>query len=786
MEERSLHILEFDKIIEMLSGYATSEAGRALCAKVRPSTNLRKIREYQKNTTDARDRIQKKGGSISFRGVKDISETLARLNVNASLSQAELLKVSSLLAVTERAKSYGDNEEIKDSLSEEFSFLEPLVSLNREIRRCILSEDEMADDASPALSSLRRKRKQTEEKIRESVNSLLNAARDYLSEPVITQRDGRFCLPVRAEHKAKVPGLVHDTSATGQTLFVEPMAVVNLNNELFELDSEEKKEIERILAALSASLAPHTDDIRDNIRICKKLDMIFAKALFADAMDACEPTFSTDRYIELKNARHPLIDRKKIVPIDLRLGRDFNLLVITGPNTGGKTVTLKTTGLLTLMGQAGLHVPADEATLGVFEEVFADIGDEQSIEQSLSTFSAHMTNIVHILGEAGPTSLCLFDELGSGTDPTEGAALAEAILLFLNRMQVRTVATTHYAEIKIFALKTPGVENACCEFDVETLSPTYRLLIGIPGKSNAFAISRRLGLSEHVIEEARGLIGTQDESFEDVIGKLNDDRTAAEKARRDAEGYKREIEDLKVRLAKKEERLEGSREKLLNEAKAEAAKILKNAKDTADETVRNINRLAAGSADDRAIEAQRDRLRNSLKETDSGEKLKIKGPSKPVSPKKLDVGDTVRIMSLGGTEGTLTSLPDKDGNVTVSMGFMNSKVKVKDLELVRKGAAEKEPPQKKEFSGIAPKALTISPELNLIGMTTDEALPELEKYLDDAYLAHLPSVRIVHGRGTGALKDAVHRRLKRVKYVKEYRLGAFGEGSDGVTVVSFK
>ena len=786
MEERSLHILEFDKIIEMLSGYATSEAGRALCAKIRPSTNLRKIREYQKNTTDARDRIQKKGGSLSFRGVKDISETLARLNVNASLSQAELLKVSSLLTVTERAKSYGDNEEIKDSLSEEFSVLEPLVSLNREIRRCILSEDEMADDASPALSSLRRKRKQTEEKIRESVNSLLNAARDYLSEPVITQRDGRFCLPVRAEYKAKVPGLVHDTSATGQTLFVEPMAVVNLNNELLELDSEEKKEIERILAALSASLAPHTDDIKDNIRICKKLDMIFAKALFADAMDACEPAFSTDRYIELKNARHPLIDRKKIVPIDLRLGRDFNMLVITGPNTGGKTVTLKTTGLLTLMGQAGLHVPADEATLGVFEEVFADIGDEQSIEQSLSTFSAHMTNIVHILGEAGPTSLCLFDELGSGTDPTEGAALAEAILLFLNRMQVRTVATTHYAEIKIFALKTPGVENACCEFDVETLSPTYRLLIGIPGKSNAFAISRRLGLSEHVIEEARGLIGTQDESFEDVIGKLNDDRAAAEKARRDAEGYKREIEDLKIRLAKKEERLDGSREKLLKEAKAEAAKILKNAKDTADETVRNINRLAAGSADDRAIEAQRDRLRNSLKETDSGEKLKIKGPSKPVSPKNLDVGDTVRIMSLGGTEGTLTSLPDKDGNVTVSMGFMNSKVKVKDLELVRKGAAEKEPPQKKEFSGIAPKALTISPELNLIGMTTDEALPELEKYLDDAYLAHLPSVRIVHGRGTGALKDAVHRRLKKVKYVKEYRLGAFGEGSDGVTVVTFK
>ena len=785
MEERTLHILEFDKIVEMLASHASSEVGRALCLKVRPSTNLRKIREYQKNTTDAGRRLLSRGSAPSFRGVKDISETLARLAVDARLSQAELLKVSSILSVAERIKAYGETE-TEDSLSEEFSFLEPLTAPNREIRRCLLSEEEMADDASPALFNIRRKMKQTEEKIRESITGLLNASREYLTEAVITQRDGRYCLPVRAEHKAKVPGLVHDTSATGQTLFVEPMLIVKLNNDLQELASEEKKEMEHVLAVLSASLTPYADDIRDDIRILKKLDMIFAKALFSGELEAAEPVFSEDRFIELKNARHPLIDRKKVVPISMRLGRDFNMLVITGPNTGGKTVTLKTIGLLTLMGQAGLHVPADEATLGVFDEVFADIGDEQSIEQSLSTFSAHMVNIVHILEKAGPSSLCLFDELGSGTDPTEGAALAQAILLFLNRMQVRTVATTHYAEIKIFALKTPGVMNACCEFDVETLSPTYRLLIGIPGKSNAFAISKRLGLPGFVIDEAKGLIDSGNESFEDVIGRLNDDRAAAEKARRDAELSLKDAALIRERLKKREDRIEESKEKILKEARAEAAKILKDAKTTADETVRNINRLAAENVDDKKIEAERERLRSSIRETGGGEKLKVKGPSKPVSPKKLEVGDTVRIMSLGGTEGTVTALPDKDGNVAVSMGFMNSKVRVKDLELVRKAAGEKKTDSGTSFAGIAPKAMTISPELNLIGKTTDEAVPELEKYLDDAYLAHLPSVRIVHGRGTGALKDAVHRRLKKLKYVKGYRLGAFGEGADGVTIVTFK
>ncbi|MDO4488882.1 MAG: endonuclease MutS2 [Eubacteriales bacterium] len=782
MEDKSLHILEFDKIVEMLCGFASSEAGRSLCAKVKPLTNIKKIKLYQQNTADARIRIAAKGSALSFRGVTDLSESLARLKVSASLSQAELLRVSAVLTIAERAKQYGDSDR-EDTLTEDFSFLEPLTNINREIKRCILSEDEVADDASGALLSIRKRMKQAEGKIHESMSGLLNSYRDYLTDAVITMRDGRYCLPVKSEHKAKVSGLVHDTSSTGMTLFIEPMVVVKLNNEIKELETEAKKEIERIVAELSSSLEPHIDDLKDNINILKKLDMIFAKALLAESMGATMPGFSTDRYIEIKNARHPLIDKDKVVPITVRLGREFSLLVITGPNTGGKTVSLKTPGLLTLMGQAGLHIPADDdSVLGVFDDVFADIGDEQSIEQSLSTFSAHMTNIVHILDKADLNSLCLFDELGSGTDPTEGAALAMAILNFLHRMQVRTIATTHYAQIKVFALKTEGVENACCEFDVASLRPTYRLLIGIPGKSNAFAISKRLGLPEFVIDEAKSLIGETDEHFEDVIQKLENDRLNAEKDRLAAEGYKREIAELKDRIKKKESKLDEQKEKILKEAKDEAAKILKRAKETADETIKNINKLALESGTDKKLEKERAKLRENIKKHETKEELRQKGPSKPISPKKLQIGDIVLVTSLGGTEGVVTSLP-KDGYVNVKMGFMNSKVLVKDLEFVS-GPKEEKPT--KTFTGIAPKALTISPEINLIGLNTDDAIPKLEKYLDDAYLAHLDQARIVHGRGTGALKEAVHKRLKSVKYVKSFRLGAYGEGADGVTVVYFK
>ena len=820
MESKTLEILEYDKIIEQLSGFASSDAGKDLCRRLKPDTSLRKIRAWQKNTTDARNRIRRKGTALSFRGVKDIGESLKRLQVGASLSGIELLALSAVLTVTERAKQYGredtDGESTKetldgteagaDSLSELFEGLTPLTQVNREIKRCIIAEDEVADDASPGLFSVRRKIKQTADRIHDSLSGLLNSYRDYLTDAVVTQRDGRYCLPVKAEYKSKVPGMVHDASSTGLTLFIEPMLIVKLNNDLRELGQEEKREIEKVYEMLSAALAPYTAELSDNVKLLKKLDMIFAKALYAESLEAAEPQFSADRRIDLKKARHPLIARDRVVPIDLRLGDDFDLLVITGPNTGGKTVSLKTTGLLTLMGQAGLHIPAEEGSvLGIFDDIYADIGDEQSIEQSLSTFSAHMTNIVHILDKADAHSLCLFDELGSGTDPTEGAALAMAILNFLHNMQTRTVATTHYSEIKVYALQTEGVENACCEFDVATLRPTYRLLIGVPGKSNAFAISKRIGLPDYIIEDAKKYIQAEDENFEDVIQKLNDDRLQMEKNRADIEAYKAEIEVLRGRIRKKEERIDESREKILRDAKTEAQRILKDAKDTADQTIRSLNQLAKkGGADlDKEAEAQRERLRAGIRKNDTGAALKLKGPARPVSPKKLQIGDGVRVPKLGGMTGTLSTLPDKDGNVFVQLGIMKSKVNVRDLELVKesavsgsglsgtgRGAAGRGGSMgsagSSRMSSFSPKAMSVKPEVNLIGMTTDEAVPVMEKYLDDAYLAHLNPVRVVHGRGTGALKKAVHARLRKLPYVAEFRLGEFGEGDTGVTIVTFK
>ena len=801
MEEKTLQILEYNKIIERLQSYASSEAGRILCAKLKPSSNYRHIREWQRNTTDACTRIRLKGSSPSFRGLRELGNILKRLDVSGVLSAGELIAVSSVLAVSDRAYSYGktdQEEEKEDSLSELFSLITPLVSLNREIQRCILSEEEIADDASPGLLSVRERMKKTAGSVHEVMQAKLNSCREYLTDAIITQRDGRYCLPVKAEYKSKVPGMVHDASSTGLTLFIEPMAVVSLNNKLRELQAEEKQEIEKVLQTLSLSLMPYTDTIQDNIKILRKLDMIFAKARFSQDIDGVEPAFSKDRSIDFKDARHPLIDRARVVPVSVSLGRDFDLLIITGPNTGGKTVSLKTTGLLTLMAQAGLHIPAAEGSVaGIFDEVYADIGDEQSIEQSLSTFSAHMTNIVSILEKADAASLCLFDELGSGTDPTEGAALGIAILNFLHNMKTRTMATTHYSEIKLYALETPGVENACCEFDVATLKPTYRLLIGIPGKSNAFAIAARLGLPEYIIEDAKNRIAVENENFEDIITKLNDDRSRTAKSMEEAEAFRKEAEILKERLRKKEERLEAGRDKILQEARDEAQKILREAKDTADEAIRNISRYGAAN-DQQKAEAERDKIRRNLKETSQSSGIVVKGPSKPVSPRKIQTGDEVRIMSMGGVTGTVTSLPDKDGNLNVQIGFMNSKVKVRDIELAGSGDADKKAsaakgkqPAGKQAGGgftksFGAKALTIRPEVNLIGMTTDEALPELEKYLDDAYLAGLESVRVVHGRGTGALKNMVHQRLKKLKYVKSFRLGAFGEGDTGVTIVSFR
>ena len=769
--------------------------------------------------------------------MRDIGSSLKRLEIGSSLSISELLSISSVLTVTARAKAYGRQdipentftprfpgqqppkqtaaeEYAPDSLDPLFQALEPLTPVNNEIKRCILSEDEIADDASPGLSHVRRSLKACADRIHTQLNSILNSHRTYLQDAVITMRDGRYCLPVKSEYKSQVSGMVHDQSATGSTLFIEPMAIVKLNNEIRELEIQEQKEIEAVLASLSNQTAPHIEELQLDMELLAQLDFIFAKAALSHQYRCTAPIFNDKGYINIKDGRHPLLDQKKAVPINVWLGKDFDLLIVTGPNTGGKTVSLKTVGLFTLMGQAGLHIPAWEGSeLAVFDNVFADIGDEQSIEQSLSTFSAHMTNTVRILSEADSRSLCLFDELGAGTDPTEGAALAIAMLSFLHNMKCRTMATTHYSELKVFALTTPGVENACCEFNVETLQPTYRLLIGVPGKSNAFAISKKLGLPDYIIEDAKNHLEAKDESFEDLLTSLENSRVTIEKEQEEIRSYKEEIAQLKSRLTRKEEHLDERKDKMIRNAAEEAQRILREAKETADQTIRQINKLAADSGVNKELEAQRTKLREQLKKTDDKLAVKAKGPSQPVSAKKLKIGDGVKVLSMN-LKGTVSSLPDSTGNLFVQMGILRSKVNIRDIELIREddisatlgdgssrsyGAVSGTgtSKSKKTFSQAKgshsgsgqikmSKSFSVSPEVNLIGMTTDEAVPAMEKYLDDAYLAHLPSVRVVHGRGTGALKTACHKRLKQLKYVKDFRLGEFGEGGTGVTIVTFK
>ena len=699
-----------------------------------------------------------------------------------------------MLTIAARAKAYGRHEESElpdDSLEEMFRILEPLTPLNTEIKRCILSEEEISDDASPGLRHVRRSMKVINDRIHTQLNALLNSNRSYLQDAVITMRDGRYCLPVKAEHKGQVSGMVHDQSATGSTLFIEPMAIIQLNNQLRELEAQEKKEIEAVLADLSNQTAPYAQEIRADQELLAKLDFIFAKAALSRHYRGSEPIFNTDGYLNIKDGRHPLLDPAKVVPINIHLGKDFDLLVVTGPNTGGKTVSLKTVGLFTLMGQAGLHIPAfDGSQLAVFEEVFADIGDEQSIEQSLSTFSAHMTNIVSILDQADSRSLCLFDELGAGTDPTEGAALAIAVLSFLHNMKCRTMATTHYSELKVYALTTAGVENACCEFSVENLQPTYRLLIGIPGKSNAFAISKKLGLPDFIIEEAKNHLESNDETFEDLLAHLEESRLTIEKEQEEIRLYKEEAAKLKARLAQKEERLDQQKDKLLRKANEEAQRILSEAKETADQAIKNINRLGTSSGSAKELEAERAKLREKMNQADQKLAVKTKGPKKTVSAKSLRIGDSVRVLSLN-LNGTVSTLPNSKGDLYVQMGILRSQVNVKDLELIPDSMdTVSGAPTAKQKTGSGKikmsKSFAVSPEINLIGMTTDEAVPMLDKYLDDAYLAHMPQVRVVHGRGTGALRAAVHKKLKKLKYVKEFRLGEFGEGDTGVTIVIFK
>lgn len=797
MNQKVLKTLEYHKIIEKLTEYAASEPGKRLCRELEPSSDFEEIVQAQAETADAVARVRQKG-SVSFAGISDIGGSLKRLEIGSSLSIHELLAVSSLLTCAARAKNYGRRQESElpdDSLDEMFRSLEPLTNVNNEITRCIISEEEVADDASPGLRHVRRQMKITGDRVHTQLNAILNSSRTMLQDPVITMRDGRYCLPVKAEYKSSFQGMVHDQSATGSTLFIEPMAIIKLNNELRELEIREQKEIEMVLAALSMELVPYVETILINLKLLTKLDFIFARAALARHYNCSMPKFNKNGYIHIKDGRHPLLDPKKVVPINVYLGKDFDLLIVTGPNTGGKTVSLKTVGLFTLMGQSGLQIPAfDGSELAVFDEVFADIGDEQSIEQSLSTFSAHMTNIVKILNQADSRSLCLFDELCAGTDPTEGAALAISILSFLHNMKCRTMATTHYSELKVFALSTPGVENACCEFNVETLRPTYKLLIGIPGKSNAFAISRQLGLPDYIIDDAKTHLESNDEAFEDLLTNLEQSRVTIEKERVEIASYKEEISRLKKNIEQKEERLDERKEKLLKNANEEAQRILREAKETADQTIRNINKLAASSGVGKELEAERTKLREKLDKVDKSLSLKNnKGPKKTISPKKLKIGDGVKVLTMN-LKGTVSTLPNAKGDLYVQMGILRSLVNIKDLELLDEasvsGPGLDPAALKRNNTGSGKikmaKSFSVSPEVNLIGMTTDEAMPVLDKYLDDAYLAHLPQVRVVHGRGTGALRAAVHKHLKKLKYVKEFRLGEFGEGDTGVTIVTFK
>ncbi|MCM1087367.1 MAG: endonuclease MutS2 [Muribaculaceae bacterium] len=792
MNSKVLRTLEYYKIIEQLTDKATSDPGRKLCRELVPMTDLEEINQAQAQTADALSRIFKKG-STSFGGNRDLGMCLKSLEVGSALSAPELLKIAAMLENVNRIKAYGrsDREDTPaDTLEEYFTRLEPLTFLANEIRRCILSEEEIADDASPALKHIRRSMALTNDKIHAQLTSMINGSyRTYLQDAVVTMRNDRYCIPVKAEHKGHVPGMVHDQSSTGSTFFIEPAAVVALNNELKELFLKEQEEIETILADLSAQAGAHTEALADNQQIMTTLDFIFAKASLALEENATRPIFHTEHTIRIRKGRHPLLDKKKVVPIDIALGTDFDLLIITGPNTGGKTVSLKTVGLFTLMGQAGLHIPAlDRSELSVFTQVYADIGDEQSIEQNLSTFSSHMTTIVSILQHADMDSLCLFDELGAGTDPTEGAALAIAILDYLHQRGIRTMATTHYSELKVYALSTPFVENACCEFSVETLRPTYRLLIGIPGKSNAFAISSKLGLPDYIIEDARKHISEDKESFEDLISDLENSRVTIEKERLEIAAYKEKIKTLKERLKSKHEKIDQSRERILREANEEARQILQDAKDVADETIRTF-RKAGANASMKDLESSRRKVQDKISEKNA--KLSIPKPDtrthKQLKPNQLKLGDSVKVVSMGLT-GTVHSLPDKNGKLFVQCGIIRSQVPLADLVLLEDKADT--PVGKSQRTGTGSlkmsKSYSVSTEINLLGKTVDEALTELDKYLDDAYLAHLPSVRIVHGKGTGALRKAVQNYLRRCQYVKSYRGGEYGEGDAGVTIAEFQ
>lgn len=789
MNYKSLTTLEYDKIIDRLVSFAASDKAKERLKKLVPMTDIHDINAALSETSDALSRVYAKG-AVSFGGVHDIGASVKRLEIGSSLNTVELLHISSLLTAAARVKNY--YEDTTDSLTGYFHALEPLTPLNTEIKRCILSEDEISDDASANLRSIRRQKVLAAERIHTELNKMLNSSsvRNCLQDFVITSRSGRYCLPVKAEYKSQVPGMVHDQSATGSTLFIEPAAVVKLNNDIRELELKEQAEIEAILAELSAKASEFTDELLMDFQVLTTLDFIFAKAQMSKQYKCSCPVMNTNNYINIKKGRHPLIDPHKVVPIDIYLGKDFNLLIITGPNTGGKTVSLKTVGLLTLMAQSGLHIPAlDHSELAVFDNVFADIGDEQSIEQSLSTFSSHMTNTVSILKEADAHSLILFDEIGAGTDPTEGAALAISILNDLHKRGITTMATTHYSEIKVYALTTDGVENACCEFDVESLRPTYRLLIGIPGKSNAFAISKKLGLPDYIIKDASARMDADDVQFEDLLSDLEHSRITIEKERAEINAYKQEIQQLKDELKTKSDRLDERRDKILRKANEEAAAILKDAKEYADQTIKTMNKHGMTVKE---LEKQRSAIRDKMNKRQ--EKLSVQA-AKPKAHKAHDisefkVGTHVRVLSMN-LIGTVTAPPSPKGEITVQMGSLSTKTKINNLEIL---VGYKDPEEAKKAPKGAggsgkikmSKAASISHEINLLGLTVDEAVAKLDKYLDDAYISRIPQVRIVHGKGTGALRNGVTAYLRGVPYIKSFRLGEIGEGDTGVTIVDFK
>lgn len=788
MNRKSLTTLEYNKIIDKLQSFAVSRDAKNKAAKLVPMTDIDKINVCLTETGDAVSRLYAKG-CASFSGVSDVMGSVKRLEVGSCLNAHELLQISGVLSAAKAHKTH--YEETQDSLTPLYDSLDPVPSLYAQIKKCIISEDEISDDASANLKDIRRNIRLANDRIHTELNKILNnqALRNCLQDYVITSRQGRYCLPVKAEYKSQVPGMVHDQSATGSTIFIEPAAVVKLNNDIRELELKEEAEIQVILADLSAQAAEYTEQIATDYKVLVKLDFIFAKAQLARNWHCTAPVMNTEHYTNIKQGRHPLIDPEKVVPIDINLGKDFNLLIITGPNTGGKTVSLKTVGLLTLMAQAGLYIPAlDHSQIGIFNNIFADIGDEQSIEQSLSTFSSHMTNTIHILKNATSDSLILFDEIGAGTDPTEGAALAISILNDLHQRGITTMATTHYSEIKIYALTTPGVENACCEFDVASLKPTYRLLIGVPGKSNAFAISKRLGLPEYLIDDAARRMDAEDIHFEDIISDLETSRATIRKEQEEIARYKKEITDLKAELKAKQQRLDERTDKIIKKANQEAAEILKEAKEYADETIKTMNKHGLSVKE---LEKQRTAVRDKINK--SQEKLAVKA-APPKAHKASDIsefkeGIYVRILSMNLT-GTVVGTPNTKGEVTVAVGSLTTKAKINNLEIITDYKEPEELKSGKSSTGQGrikmSKSASISPEINLLGCTVDEAVAKLDKYLDDAYISKLSQVRIVHGKGTGALRAGITAYLKGIPYIKNFRLGEAGEGDAGVTIVEFK